>query len=178
MVRFDLIQETILGPLALRVLPLSHVRLGRRAERTASATCSFRKLNSILVPTGSIEEHLVARVLDILLLEIDAELLQVLAELDRARSLERDVVHAAAMLVLYDRALREARADVDDRVVAVVEPDAAELKIGTVTRLQTKHIAVEPLDRGNILRRAPDVEMQETCTLIRADVKFLPLKAD
>ena len=53
------------------------------------------------------------------------------------------------MLVLYDRALREARADVDDRVVAVVEPDAAELKIRTVTRLQTKHIAVEPLDREN-----------------------------
>src|SRR5262245_24272262 len=85
-----------------------------------------------------------------------------LAKLDRARSLERDVVHAAAMLVLYDRALREARADMDDGILAVVEPDAAELEIGTVTGLQAKHIAVELLDRRNILRRAPDVEMQET----------------
>src|SRR5262245_62659754 len=85
-----------------------------------------------------------------------------LAKLDRARSLERDVVHAAAMLVLYDRALREARADMDDGILAVVEPDAAELEIGTVTRLQAKHVAVELLDRRNILRRAPDVEMQKT----------------
>src|SRR4029450_4974145 len=88
-------------------------------------------------------------------------LLQVLAELDRARSLERDVVHATAMLVLNDRALREARADVDERIVAVVEPDTAELEIGTVTGLQAEHIAVEPPARGNIIRRAPDVEMQE-----------------
>ena len=117
---------------------------------TASATCSLRKLNSSLAAHGIVKEHLVARVLDVLLLEIDAQLLQVLAELDGARSLERDVVHAAAMLILYDRALREARADVDDGVVAVVEPNAAELEIGTLTRLQTEHIAVEPLDRGNI----------------------------
>ena len=51
-------------------------------------------------------------------------------QVGRARSLERDVVHATAMLVLHDRALREARADVDERIVAVVEPDTAELELG------------------------------------------------
>src|SRR5512132_2671719 len=144
------------------VLALPHVRIGRCPERHGVGNVLTEEVELDLGADGIVEEHLVARVLDVLLLEIDAESLQVLAELGRARSLERDVVHAAAMLVLYDRALREARADVDDGVVAVVEPDAVELKIGTVTRLQAKHIAVEPLDRGNILRRAPDVEMQET----------------
>src|SRR5262249_39581492 len=83
-------------------------------------------------------------------------------KLDRARSLERDMIHAAAMRVLYDGALRKPRADVDDGVVAVIEPDATELEIWTVTRLQAEHIAVELLDGGNILRRARAVEMQES----------------
>src|SRR5262245_49731397 len=140
------------GIRALSVLVLPHVRLGRRAERHGVGNVLVQEVELDLGAHGIVEEHLVARVLDILLLEIDAELLQVLAELDRARSLERDVVHATAMLVLHDRALREARADVDERIVTVVEPDTAELETGTVTGLQTEHIAVEPLDRGNIIR--------------------------
>src|SRR5262249_907838 len=152
MVRFDLIQETRPGPLALGVLPLPHVRLGRRAKRHAVANVLVEEIELDLGAHRIVEKHLVARVLDVLLLEIDADLLQVLAELSRAGSLERDVIHAAGMSVLYDRALREARADVDDGVVAVVEPDAAELKFGTVTRLQAEHIAVDPLDLENIRR--------------------------
>jgi len=114
------------------VLPLPHVRLGRGTERHGIGNVLVEEVELDLGAHGIVKEHLVARVLDVLLLEIDAEPLQMLAELDRARSFERNVVHAAAMLVLYDRALREARADVDDGFVAVVEPDAAELEIGTI----------------------------------------------
>src|SRR5690606_2477617 len=70
-------------------------------------------------------------------------------------------VDAAVVLVLDERALREARADVDDGVVAVVEPDAAELEIGAGAGLQAQHVAVELLDGGQILFRAADVEMQK-----------------
>src|SRR5262245_12607484 len=145
-----------------RTASLPNVRLGRRAERHGVGNLLVEEVELELGAHRIVKEQLVARVFDVLFLEIDAELLQMLAELHRARSLEGDVVHAAAMLVLYDRALRKARADVDDRVVAVVEPDAAELEIGPVTGLQAKHLAVKPRDRGNILRRAPDVEMQKT----------------
>ena len=138
--------------MAISGATLPHVHLGRRAERHGVGNVLVEEVELELGAHGIVKEHLVARVLDVLLLEINAELLHVLAELDGARSLERDVVHAAAMVVLYDRALREARTDVDHGVVAVVEPDAAELEFGTVTRLETEHIAVEPLDRGNILR--------------------------
>lgn len=156
----------------IRWVALPHVRLGRRAERHGVGNVLVEKVELDLGAHRIVEEHLVARVLDVLLLKVDAEPLQVLAKLDRARSLERDVVHAAAMLVFYDRAWREARADVDEGVVAIVEPDAAELEIGTVTRLQAEYVAVKLLDRGNILRRTPDVEMQETlefhgCTPVR-----------
>src|SRR5262245_31695945 len=128
------------------------VRLGCCSERHGVGNVFVEEVELDLGTDGIVDEYLVARVFDVLLLEIDAELLQAPAELHRARSPERDVVNAAAMLVLDDRALREARADVNDGVVAVVEPDAAKLEIGTVTRLQVEHIAVEPLDRGNILR--------------------------
>src|SRR5262245_52581670 len=140
------------GIRALSVLVLPHVRLGRRAERHGVGNVLVQEVKLDLGAHRIVEEYLVARVLDILLLEIDAELLQAPAELHRARSLERDVVHAPVMLVLDDRALREARADMDDGIVDVVTPDAAELEIGTVTRLQAEYIAVELLDRGNILR--------------------------
>src|SRR5215813_336748 len=143
-------------------LPLPDVRLGRRPDRHGVGNVLLEEIELDLGTHGIVDKHLVACVFDVLFLEIDAELLQMLAELDRARSLECDVVYAATMLVLYDRALRKPRADVDDGVVAVIEPDATELEIWTVTRLQAEHIAVELLDGGNILQRAPDVEMQET----------------
>src|SRR5262245_5743866 len=134
------------------VLPLPQVRFGRRSERYGVGNVFVEEVELDLGTDGIVDEYLVACVFDVLLLEIDAELLQAPTELHRARSPERDVVHAAGVLIFYDRALREARADVDDGIVAVVEPDAAELEIGTVTRLQVEHTAVELLDRGNILR--------------------------
>ena len=77
------------GDPRLSVLVLPHVRLGRRAERHGVGNVLVEEVELDLGAHGIVEEHLVARVLDVLLLEIDAELLQVLAELDRARSLER-----------------------------------------------------------------------------------------
>jgi hypothetical protein len=77
------------GIRALSVLVLPHVRLGRRAERHGVGNVLVEEVELDLGAHGIVEEHLVARVLDILLLEIDAELLQMPAELDRARSLER-----------------------------------------------------------------------------------------
>src|SRR5262245_4029261 len=108
-----------------------------------------------------IQEDLVSGVLDVLLLEVDLELLQPFAEIHRAGSLEGDVVHAAVMLVLDERALGEARPDVDDRVVAVVEPATPELEVGAIAGLEPEHIAVEFLDRRQVLFRAADIEMQK-----------------
>src|SRR3972149_1213420 len=73
------------------------------------------------------------------------------------------MVHAAAVLVAFrDVALRKACRHMDDGILAVVEPYAAELEIGPIALLQPEHVAIEPLDRGQIALRAADVEMQET----------------
>src|SRR5262245_43754102 len=141
---------------------LAHVGAGRGAERHGVLDVLVQEVELELGADGVVEKDLVAGVLDVLLLELDVELLQALAEIHGARGLEGDVVHAAAVLVLDERALGEARADVNDGILAVVEPDAAELEVGAVAGPQPQHVAVELLDRGQIFLGAADVEMQET----------------
>src|SRR5215813_14086381 len=111
-------------------LPLPDVRLGRRPDRHGVGNVLLEEIELDLGTHGIVDKHLVACVFDVLFLEIDAELLQVLPKVDRARSLERDMIHAAVMRVLYDGALGEARADVDDGIVAVIEPMPPNLKSG------------------------------------------------
>src|SRR5262245_11781449 len=70
-----------------RTATLPHVRIGRRADRHGVRNLLVEEVELDLGADGIVKEHLVARVLDVLLLEIDADLLQALPELDRARSL-------------------------------------------------------------------------------------------
>ena len=70
-VRFDSIQETKTLWL-FRVLPLPYVRLGRGTERHGIGNVLVEEVELDLGAHGIVKKHLVARVLDVLLLEIDA----------------------------------------------------------------------------------------------------------
>src|SRR5262245_30206209 len=140
----------------------SQIRFRHGAERNRIFDMLVQEIEFELGADRVVEKDLIARVLDILFLELDVELFQALAEFHRTRSLERYVIHAPVVLVLDERIFREPGSYVDDGIVAVIEPDSGEHEVGAVTGLQAKHIAVKFLDRGKIALRAADVEMQKS----------------
>src|SRR5262245_31013417 len=81
---------------------LAHVGFGGGAERHGVLDVLVQEVELELGADRVVEEDLVASVLDVLLLELDVELLQFLAELHGAGCLPGDVVDAAAVLVLHE----------------------------------------------------------------------------
>ncbi len=141
------------------VSDLVHLHLGACAGRQFGRRFGCGKIEFELGAHRVMEKYLVASLRDILLFEIDADFFQPRAELDRAGRPECNVVDAAAMLVGHDRACRKTPAHVDDGIVAVVQPQAVERKVGTRPDCQAKHFAVKFFDRGQIALRAAYVDV-------------------